>query len=322
MQSHHYIVRLVISVLLATLFACSGGPVEKTESESFTSPARMLDQGVYFYNINDYAEAIDHFEKALLQYRSIDNQPGIANSCLNLANTYMAISNNELAAGYLARADSVIEQASLKELDDHLSLLKSSLAINTGLYDQALQELAPVLISINPQIQLAALKNRTTIAFIRNDDDRSQWLQKYSTLQRDHAENSSSHLARILRFEAEAADDADTKTALLAQSLAISQRLANRTAIAATLSQWGKLDIDERHFEDAEDKYLRALFIRHQLGDVKNSLVILKQLQVIYRQTDKIRGQLTDGWISKIESNELSDWDRLIIDLDNYPKHE
>jgi tetratricopeptide (TPR) repeat protein len=178
-KSRHSIFRFIISLLVVTpivctLTACSGGPAEIAESDSFASPAKHLDQGIYHYSNNDYANAIDQFEKALLQYRSIDNQRGIANSCLNLAKTFMAINNNQIAAEYLARADAVIEQASLNELNEHLSLLKSSLAINNVLYEQAIQELEPVLISKNTEIRLAALKNRTTIAFLQDDQEKLQ----------------------------------------------------------------------------------------------------------------------------------------------------
>lgn len=187
------------------------------------------------------------------------------------------------------------------------------------MYDPALQELEKVLDSKDSAIQLAALKNRTNIAFLQNDNDKLQWLEKYKTLQNHHPDNQS-HAARILRFEAESSDDKDETSTLLTQSLAISQDLANRTAIAATLAQWAKSDIQEERYTEAEDKCLRALFIRHQLGDVKNSMLILKQLQVIYTETDQDKATLTNDWLHKLENNQLSDWDTLVISLDNYPQ--
>ena len=301
------------------LSACSGGPAEKPLSDSLTSPAKLLDHGIYHYNNNNYPKAIHDFEKALLQYRSIDNQPGIANSCLNLAKTYMAINNNQTATEYLDKASSVIAQAQLTQPDEHLHLLKSSLAIKNQLYDHALQELRPVITSKNTTIKLAALKNRTTIAFIKNDTDRQQWLKEYKTLLSSTPENTSSHLARILRFEAELTDDGNRKTALLMQSLSISQSHAARTAISATLTQWANIDIENKRYSEAEDKSLRALFIRHQLGDVKNSLVILKMLQNIYTATGDEKEVLTNNWIDKLSNHELSDWETLFSDFETYP---
>lgn len=320
MKLYRYLIVLIIALPVVSLMACSSGPDEKPESTSFSSPARLLDQGVQHYSINDYPKAIDLFEKALLQYRSIDNQAGIANSCLNLAKTYMAINNNQVAAEYLLRADAVIEQASLHQLDKHLSLLKSSLAINNALYDQAIQELDQVLTSQNIQIQLAALKNRTTVAFLQNDTDKLQWLEKYRTLQNSNPDNTASHTARILRFEAETTDDGDKKAELLSQSLSISQSLATRTAIAATLTQWADFDLEDKRLQEAEDRYLRALFIRHQLGDVKNSLAILEQLKLLYSKSDTEKEKLVQSWIDRLHNHDLSAWNRLYSDFDLYPK--
>lgn len=319
MTPHHHSFNIIVSLFIAMLSACSGGPAEKPLSDSLTSPAKLLDQGIYHYNNNNYPNAIRDFEKALLQYRSIDNQPGIANSCLNLAKTYMAINNNQTAAEYLNRASSVIEQAQLTQLDDHLHLLNSSLAINNERYDHALQELSTVLASNNTTIKLAALKNRTYIAYIRDDSDKRQWLDQYKKLQSSNPENTSSHLARILRFEAKATDDENKKIKLLSQSLSISQNHAARTAIAATLTQWADIDIANERYDEAEDKSLRALFIRHQLGDVKNSMALLKQLKTIYSSTDNKKAALTTDWIDKLSAHEFNDWESLYSDFETYP---
>ena len=319
MKSHRYIFKFILWLTILALFACSAGPAEKPQAVSFSSPAKLLDNGVHHYNNNNYPKAIDDFEKALLQYRSIDNQQGIANSCLNLAKTYMAINNNQTASEYLLIASRIIKQASLNELNDHLHLLNSSLAINKTLYDSALQELQPVLNSENSTAQLAALKNRSRIAFIRNDDDKQQWLEKYKTQQQKHPENTASHLARTLRFEAELSENEKDKIELLTQSLAISRSLADRTAIAANLTQWASIDIDTKRYLEAEDKYSRALFIRHQLGAVKNSLMILQQLQVVYVATNNNKQIRVESWINKLSNHDLSNWQRLFSDFETYP---
>ncbi len=319
MKLHSYYIRFIVLSLAIIITACSGDPPAKPALDSLTSPAKLLDRGISHYNNNNYPKAIHNFENALLQYRSIDNQPGIASSCLNLAKTWMAINNNQTAAEYLSKANFIIKQAQLSQLNEHLHLLNSSLAIKNTLYENALQELSEVLTSNNPKIKLAALKNRTSIAFLRNDDDKIQWLEKYKSQQNKTPTNTTSHLARILRFKAELTSDKNQKNVLLADSLSISQKLANRTAIAATLTQWGKVDIDNKNYGQAEDKILRALFIRHQLGDVKNSLILLRQLQSIYIATENKKETLTKDWIEKLSSHELGDWENLFSDFDTYP---
>ena len=103
------------------------------------------------------------------------------------------------------------------------------------------------------------------------------------------------------------------------RSLSISRSLANRPAIAATLTQWAQLDIKSQMPVQAEDKLLRALFIRHQLADVKNSLRILQKLQLIYADTDNNKQQLTNSWIKKISNAEMNDWQQLFSDFETYP---
>jgi tetratricopeptide (TPR) repeat protein len=319
MNVNQNIFKFVLCLLLPVFAACSSAPAEKPLPDSITSAALLLDQGVQHYKNNNYAKAIDDFDNALLQYRSTDDQAGIAQSCLNLANSYMAINNNATAAQYLIRANTVIEQASLTELNGYLRLLYSSLAINNALYDEAQQELNQVVNSEDPDIQLAALHNRTKIAFIKNENDKQQWLDRYRTLQQSQADDSLSHRARILRFEAELAAEENSKTVLLSESLTISRNLADRPAIAATLMQWAELDTASGNFSDAEDKYLRALFIRHQLGDVKNTLLTLEKLQLIYLATNNEKQVLTENWIRKISGNELDDWEQLFSGFDYYP---
>ncbi len=322
MKLRCYYIRFIILSLTIMLSACSGGPPEKPPLDSLTSPAKLLDQGISLYNNNNYPKAIHDFEKALLQYRSIDNQYGIASSCLNLAKTWMAINNNQTAVEYLSKANTIIKREKLNELNEHLHLLNSSLAIKNALYENALQELDSVLSSKNPQIKLAALKNRTNIAFLKNDNDKIQWLEKYKTQQNKNQKNTESHLARILRFEAELADDKNKKAALLTDSLSISQKLANRTAIAATLTQWANVDINNKNYKQAKDKILRALFIRHQLRDVKSSLYLLQRLQLIYAATNNKKETLTKSWIEKISNHDLENWQQLFTYFDTYPELE
>ncbi len=315
--------QVIIFILAFFVYACTGSSPQKIPPDSLSSPAKLLDQGIYHYNNNNYAQAMHSFEKALLQYRSIDNPRGIANSSLNLAKTHMAINNNQRAADYLVRASAVIKQAQLLQLEQHLQLLNSSLAIKTEQYDQALTELETMLLANNINIKLAALKNRTNIAFLQNQNDKKKWLQQYKALQNRHPENTASHQARILRFEAALSHDKNNTKQLLTQSLTISQNLASRTAIAATLAQWATHNIENKEYPQAEDKVLRALFIRHQLGDVKNSLLLLKQLQRVYLATNNIEKQAqSQRWIEMLSQHDFTDWNNMFTYFDSFPSQK
>ncbi|HHJ34845.1 MAG TPA: hypothetical protein ENJ87_03675 [Gammaproteobacteria bacterium] len=317
MKWHHKPSSLIIMLLALT--ACSGGPEKKPLPVSLSSPALLLDQGIIRYDNDNYPGAIHTFKKALAQYRSIDDQAGIAKSCLNITKSLMANNHNEAASQYLIKARSVIEQASLDELDDHLKLVESTLAIKNQLYQQAIQDLENPLASKSIGIRLAALKNRTLIAFSQGKD-KQRWLDRYRALQNKNQENTTSHLARILRFEAELDEDNNKKIERLSRSLNISRNLANRTAIAANLTQWADLDYQKKRFEEAGDKLLRALFIRQQLGDIKNSLMILKKLNLVYAATDADKQERAEHWIRELSQDRPIDWEQLFSVFETYPK--
>ena len=112
----------IVGISLLEISACSSGAAEKPEPKSITSPAQLLDQGIQKYNDNDYQHAITYFEKSLLQYRSIDSATGIAQSSLNMAKTLMAINNDQLAAEYIQKAGTIIQQENLNNLTEHLHL--------------------------------------------------------------------------------------------------------------------------------------------------------------------------------------------------------
>ncbi|VAW51497.1 hypothetical protein MNBD_GAMMA05-2093 [hydrothermal vent metagenome] len=316
-RSQQYLTLCLLTMLLA---ACSGTS-KKPLPVSITSPDNFLNQGVSQHNNNDYPIAIRLFKKALKQYRSIDNQSGIAISCMNIAKSYMASNHNNAAQQYLNKASSIINAAQLKKLEDHLNLLKSSLAIKNQSYAQAIQLLKILLVSKNTNIKLAALKNRTLISFNQQDENRQSWLNEYKILQSENSLNTNSHLARILRFEAELTDSESKKVALLTQSLSVSRKLANRTAIAANLTQWANLDVQKKRFKEAEDKLLRALFIRHQIGDKENSLALLKQLNLIYMESNNYKQTYAKIWIEKLTQDQLIDWDQLFSKFETYPKY-
>ncbi len=85
------------------------------------------------------------------------------------------------------------------------------------------------------------------------------------------------------------------------------------------MAQWANVDINNKNYGRAEDKTLRALFIRHQLRDVKNSLALLQQLQNIYIATGNKKETLTKDWIKKLSRRELNNWENLFSDFDTYP---
>lgn len=80
------------------------------------------------------------------------------------------------------------------------------------------------------------------------------------------------------------------------------------------------IELKAKRYPDAEDKYTRALFIRYQSGDVKNSLVILLQLQLVYAATNNNKQIRVESWINKLSNQILSDWPCLFSGFENHPE--
>lgn len=64
------------------------------------------------------------------------------------------------------------------------------------------------------------------------------------------------------------------------------------------------------------------MFIRHQLGDVKSSLILLPQLQTIYIATENKKETLTKDWIEELSNHAPGDRENLFTGFDSYPRLE
>ena len=297
--------------LLST--ACVSGPDEK-QPEAIEAANNALSSGVSNYNKNKHELAITYFKNALRDFRSIDHQYGIASSCLNLSKTHLSIGNTELAEAYLKQAQRVIERENIKQLDDHVRIIESSIAIENNQLAQAKQTLEPLLQKdSNNAFTLAAIQNRTRIAHAENNkDDATQWTSSFEQKIKSSA-GRQTHKARLARFKANLSGDATTQNQHLTEALNIYRAQTNRPGIAATLQEWGDALIKQKQPEAAQDKLQRALYIRQSLQDRKNSLAILESLAQISSDST------TRAWIEKLQSKQFREWDEFVAAFNRFP---
>ena len=308
--------RLVILSIALLSTACVSGPDEK-KPEAIEAANNALSAGVSNYSKNKHELAISYFKNALRDFRSIDNQYGIASSCLNLSKTHLSIGNTELADAYLKQAQRIIERENIKQLNDHVRIIESSIAIDNNQLTLAKDALAPLLTKdSNNAFTLAAIQNRTRIAHAEiNDtkDEARQWTDNFEQKIKSSAGNQS-HLARLARFKANLSDDIEKQDRYFGEALNIYHRQANRSGIAATLQEWGDEEIQKKQIEDAEDKLQRALYIRQSLQDRKNSLKIIVSLA---RASDNAK---TRVWIEKLQNRQFMQWDEFIAAFNRFPE--
>ena len=305
----------VIAITLVTT-ACVSSPDEK-QPEAIEAANNALSSGVGHYNNSKHELAISYFKNALRDFRSIDHQYGIASSCLNLSKSHLSIGNTDTAEAYLKQAQRIIKHENIKQLNNHLSIIKSSIAIENNQLAQAKEILQPLLTNnSNNAFTLAAIQNRTRIAFAEatadNNDEAKQWTEKFEQQIKTGAKNPS-RKARLARFKAALSNDSDTQEKHLSAALDIYRQQTNRPGIAATLQEWGDTLIQQNINEAAKDKLQRALYIRQSLQDRKNSLKTLNSLARISNDSK------TQTWIAKLKNKQFKQWDEFVAAFNRFP---
>lgn len=301
-----------ILVIAALATGCVSSPNEK-QPEAIEAANNALSNGVSNYNKNKYELAISYFKKALRDFRSIDQQYGIASSCLNLSKSHLSMGNTETAEAYLKQAKRIIEHEDIKQLSDHLSIIESSIAIENNQLEKAEKTLSHLLNNeSNNAFTLAAIQNRTRIAHAKkNKDEAIQWTNTFEN--KIKSNNNQTHKARLARFKANLSDDSNTKNKYFNTALNIYRKQTNRPGIAATLQEWGDVLIQQKQLDDAKDKLQRALYIRQSLQDRKNSLNILNSLAQISSDST------TRVWIEKLQNKQFGQWDEFVGVFNRFP---
>lgn len=311
-------IKNILAVIAITLIttACVSGPDEK-RPEAIEAANNALSSGVGHYNNSKHELAISYFKNALRDFRSIDHQYGIASSCLNLSKSHLSIGNTDTAEAYLKQAQRIIKRENIKQLNNHLSIIESSIAIENKQLAQAKEILQPLLTNnSNNAFTLAAIQNRTRIAFAEatadNNDEAKQWTEKFEQQIKTGAQNQS-RKARLARFKAALSNDTSTQEKHLSAALDIYRQQTNRPGIAATLQEWGDVLIQQKQTEAAKDKLQRALYIRQSLQDRKNSLKTLNSLARISNDSK------SQAWIAKLKNKQFKQWDEFVAAFNRFP---
>jgi len=306
----------------ALLYGCSG--VSDTRPEVIRTSERYLQQGVEAYGNSDYVSATDLFSKALAQYRSIDDPQGILFSRINLAETAMAAGSYTAVKHQLNEAEHIVTTSGGSEYQPRLELLRAQSYWHEKEREKALNVVQPLLPDFDEDQQpnarpdtlmLSAIMLRTDIAFadIDKDDNAARlWLRRLGFSFARTSDTTPLHKARLKRFEAQwALHEGALKKAddLFAEALAAYRKAAARPAIAATLSESAHVAMQRKRWDIAEDRLLRALFIRVWILDRIGSAATLDQLSVLYSSQGKedAATQASD-WALHIREGKATDW--------------
>jgi hypothetical protein len=310
----------LLTFMLSTLLLACASSEQKPRPELIEQADKTISSGVFSYNQSDYADAEKLFTRALYRYRGIDNPEGIASSCINLAKTRLSQGDTVSAKQWINSAQQIIENNGLNHLKSHATIVSSSIDIETQDYAAAKQLLAPLLDdtdkSIDQPTRLAALQNRTRIAFAENSEA-ATWTERYAS---QITANDPLYKARLARFRAALAGDDTTSSAEFNTALTIYRNQAHRPGIAATLSEWARHEIEQQHYDSAKNKLARALFIRAELMDKNKCREILDLYARTYTDTNNEEALArTLTWIKQLGNDDFSRWQELADVYGGFP---
>ena len=308
--------KLILLTMLMQLSACASQPTEKLP-ELLGEANILISNGVEQYNLANYTKAMALFEQAMYIYRSIDNPSGIASAYINLAKT--AITQHDLyrAQHWLTQTRAIVDAEQLNALQHHITIIESSIAIEKNELENAKVILNDLLDNSNKNIdtetRLAAVQNRTRIAFAENQDAQA-WTTRYaSLLSEDHPHAQ----ARLARFQAALSTDPIEQEQHYRHALEFNRALAWRPGIAATLSEWAEQNIKRKNFAGAQNKLERTLLIRLDLQDNYNTVLVLQQLENVYASLNQpARQQRAIYWQQQISNPDFYDWDKVMKDFE------
>lgn len=281
--------RIFVLCLLSILIACNGN--QKTRSSAILDAESYVQEGVLAYSANNWRQAKQLFTQALSRYQSLDDQQGVLLSHINLAEVALSMRDYQASQLHLNQAAAIADKVSFTKYQPRIKLLQGQQALQKNEIDLAeslIQELLPEFNEVTAlngvdSIQLAAIVNRTRLAFMQNENE-SLWLNRFAkALEQSPVENVGLE-ARLLRFQSSLLqkqhhfDEAESKLKL---ALSWYKNSAYRPGIAATLYELALLAMEQKNKLLAEDYFNRALRVYHHLEDVEKVRQVNNSLNAI-----------------------------------------
>ncbi len=324
-QRRHAVSAIAALAASLVLAACvSDAPEEATQAPPHEGQ-QLLERGVRSYERRDYEAAATDFTQALAYFRSYDLADGVVRSRINLARIELDLGRPEAAHDHLAAARANADRAQDGDWSARLDLLDSSVAIELGELERAVQHIEPHLPDFGDDArvagsagtlsseQLSFVANRVAVAFERGDGDRRQWLARLRNALA--AQDAASPLleGRLERFRARlAADDGDERLALerLDQAVRHYQRARHRAGIAAALEQSAGIHANRGEHERARNHLDRALYLHLSVRNARATRANLdKRLAWIEPQSS--RRMALRAWMERLTTPEGVDWSAL-----------
>ena len=262
-----------------------------------SKPAVVLDaenytnEGMQAFAESNWQQAQRLFAKALSLYQGIDDQRGVLQSHINLAEVALSVRDYQASQRHLDQATAIIRTKSPSPYQQRITLLYALQALQQKHIVQAehlLLSLLPVFhnstpVTIPDAIQMAAIANRTKIAFMNNQDE-ALWVLRYAKSLKISDSKDYDLEARLLRFQSsllQSQGDFDASEAKLQQALSIYKNNFSRTGIAVTLFELGLLYRHQAQWQNAQDYFNRSIAVYDYLRDIDKVTQVTESLEKV-----------------------------------------
>jgi len=268
-----------------------------------SKPAVVLDaenytnEGMQAFAESNWQRAQRSFTHALSLYQGIDDQQGVLQSQINLAEVALSVRDYQASQRHLDQAADIIRTQSLSPYQQRIALLYALQALQQNQIVQAehlLLSLLPVFHNATPAtipdaIQMSAIANRTKIAFMNNQDE-ALWVLRYAKALKIFDIKDYDLEARLLRFQSsllQPQGDYDASEAKLQQALSLYKNNFSRTGIAVTLFELGQLYMHQAQWQKARDYFNRSLAVYDYLRDSDKATEVTESLEKVKLELSK-----------------------------------
>ena len=269
--------------------SCGGHTASKPavvlDAESYTN------EGMQAFAESNWQRAQRSFTRALSLYQGIDDQQGVLQSHINLAEVALSVRDYQASQRHLDQAADIIRTQPPSPYQQRIALLYALQALQQKHIVQAehlLLSLLPVFHNATPAtipdaIQMSAIANRTKIAFMNNQDE-ALWVLRYAKALEISAIKDYDLEARLLRFQSsllQSQGDYDASEAKLQQALSLYKNNFSRPGIAVTLFELGLLYRHQAQWQNARDYFNRSLAVYDYLRDSDKVTQVTENLEKV-----------------------------------------
>jgi len=289
------------------LTSCAGNnvvtrPAVLVDAESYTNA------GLEAYAEANWKSAQLLFTRALSLYQGIDDQQGVLYSHINLAEVALSRRDYSTAKTHLDIAANIAKKDLLQYYQGRVSLLYALNALQqnkTVLAESILEPLLPAFDNATPVtipdiVQIAAIANRTKIAFVQKQDEQL-WTLRYANALKQSTINNPDLEARLLRFQSSLMlrqgnyEKAETK---LQQALSNYKSSLTRSGIAATLFELGAMYMIQSNWQEALGYLNRSIAVFRYLEDLEKVVQVTEQLAIVEAELGNLeRSHALNKWL-------------------------